>query len=67
MSTKSFNFQFVTRSQDNGEKTFATLKDAMVHTDQDLTVWRIRFMLSNGERVSLIRTEEGLWIYDEIY
>jgi len=44
-----------TRSERNGIKEFATFKEALDSAKNDLTIWKISFALSNGERIRLVR------------
>ena len=61
-----------TRSEENGLHYFKTLKEAFAHADVDITVWKVSFHLegdgnaSPGERVRLVRDEDGRWMYDSI-
>jgi len=63
-----------TRSEENGLRTFNTLKEAFAHAeDTDITVWKISFTVGGDgdhiapERVRLVRDpEDGRWMYDSI-
>jgi hypothetical protein len=65
MKIPVFTVEVQTRSEEFGCRTFATVKDAMNHADEDTTVWKISFSLANGERVRLVSVD-GRWFYEPV-
>jgi hypothetical protein len=56
---------FQTRSEQTGIQTYKTFMDAMQATRDDKTIWKISFDLCDGDRIRLIKTEDG-WIYENV-
>lgn len=59
------DLQVQTRSEENGLLYHKTFKGALKHADEDPSVWKISFSLSNGERVRLVKTATG-WLYSSL-
>lgn len=55
-----------TRSETNGIRNFPSVKEALKHTTEDDTVWKVSFALASGERVRLVRTTADEWMYESI-
>jgi len=54
-----------TRSEENGLNYFASFDEALQHSDDDPTVWKISIMVSPTESIRLVK-QEGEWIYEPI-
>lgn len=57
---------FQTRSEDNGFQYFPTLKQALENAEKDETVWKISFSTQSGERVRLILSIDGDWVFEAL-
>jgi hypothetical protein len=56
-----------TRSEIHGIKEFDTLKSAFAHAKEDISVWKVSFMLVNREMVRLVRYGDySKWFYEPI-
>lgn len=54
-----------TRSESHGLRQFNRLKEAMDHTEEDPTVWKVTIKLPTGEMLRMIR-QDNEWVYSPI-
>lgn len=59
------NGPFQTRSHKEDIKQFTFLKECFEEAKKDPEVWKISFNAPDGNRIRLIRTEEG-WLYEDV-
>ena len=62
-----------TRSEDTGINIHKSFEAAFKNAEEDPSIWKISFSLSNGERVRLVRQilakesgNETQWVYEPI-
>jgi hypothetical protein len=54
-----------TRSETTGIQTFLTFQDALIAAQNDESIWKISFEISDGSRIRLIR-ENNQWVYENV-
>ena len=54
-----------TRATGGELRYYATLTMALIDAQKNKEVWKISFNTATGERVRLVRTEDG-WVYESI-
>ena len=52
---------FQTRSEENGIRRLASMKEAIRQSEVDPTIWKISFTLETGERIRLVKNNYGIW------
>jgi hypothetical protein len=59
--TDDFTFEVCTSSDITGMCYFATMREALQTAEKNPTVWKVSFVLPNGELIRFIRVEPTFW------
>ena len=54
------------RSEETGIWSFSTIREALDAAKDDLTIWKISFDIESGERVRLVKNDNGFFEYHSI-
>jgi hypothetical protein len=58
-----FTFSVRTRSDDEGDCYFPTIREALDSAEKNTTIYKVSFMMLNGEMIRLIRKDPSFWDY----